>query len=113
MKIKALARSQPALLLAGVMFLTTSGSTEEKAKFQIQPIPVAQVVETTALGYGNGRKLISDPNGTMYFSAVSKAPNGLPGVCVIRTVQKNPETLPTFEKVWIENSNGLVVSANM
>lgn len=113
MKIKAMARQHPTFLFLGAMCLSSVCPSQEKATFHLQPLFVSQVAESTALGYGNGRKLISDPDGTMYFSAVSKAPNDLPGVCVIRTVRKDPGAQTTFEKVWIENSNGLLVSANM
>ncbi len=98
-----------AWLFIGAFALSAVCSSAENPSFKITPVFVSQVAETTALGYGNGRKLVSDANGTMYFSAVSKAPNGLPGVCVIRTIGTGG---PSFETLWIENSNGLFVSAN-
>lgn len=100
-------------LFLAVLSLPSVCFSEQKAAFQLEPLFVSKVTESTALGYGNGRKLISDPDGNMYFSAVSKAPNGLPGVCVIRTVSKSTGPQPVFETAWIENSNGLLVSANM
>jgi hypothetical protein len=100
-------------LFIGVMFLSAVCHSEEKLPFTLEPVQVSRVMETTALGYANGRKLISDPNGTMYFSAVSVAPNGAPGVCVMRTVRNSSTAQPTFETVWLENSNGAFVSASM
>lgn len=113
MKINSMVRKNPTLLFLSALLFSTVCRSEEKDAFRLEPLAVSQVTESTALGYGNGRKLISDPDGRIYFSAVSKAPNGLPGVCVIRTVQKDSAAPPTFESIWIENSNGLFVSADM
>ncbi len=100
-------------LFLTTLLLSPIGWSEENLPFRADPVMVTPVTESTALGYGNGRKLVSDLNGTMYFSAVSKAPNGAPGVCVIRTGPKDSEGKSTFEQAWIENSNGAYVSTNM
>jgi len=78
----------------------------------IKPVFVANVTETTALGYVNSPKFFFDRDGFAYFSATSQGPNFTPAIELFRSREKWPN-IKSFDRFFLENTDTLSVSSTL
>ena len=70
---------------------------------------VADVSDSKALGYVGNRKFLIDAQGMAYCAVRTRGPQGYPTVCLLRSVERWPDT-DRFDSVWLEDRPGCEVS---